>query len=116
MYFSLSVGPPERSTHRNTWPVRPTGLIDPKIKLPPILTVVTWSKVGVPGWLALLDRIHQKLLPPSPAPINTWWFDATSTVPHTGEFGMVTGSLQVTPPSVDRLNDPPSQVPAGLHV
>src|SRR6266478_7777127 len=116
MYTLLLVAPPERSTHKNILPVRTSVLIDLKIRLPPIFTVVTWSNVGVPGWFALLERIHQKLLPPSPAPIKTLWFDATSRVPHRGELGMLIGALQVTPLSVDRLNNPPPQVAAGLQV
>ena len=37
----LFVGPPERSTHRNIWPVSPPGLMDPPTMLPPMFTVVT---------------------------------------------------------------------------
>src|SRR6266511_6367235 len=100
----LFVGPPERSTARNTWPVSPTGLIDPPTRLPPILTVVIWSKVGVTaGFCALLDRIHQKLLPPLPAPIKRLPLLATSSVPYLGELGILIGFCQVTPSLVDRL-------------
>src|SRR6266511_3800931 len=107
----LFVGPPERSTARKICPASPPGLIAaPNNKLPPRLTVVTWSKVGVTfGFCALLERMHQKLLPSSPPPMNKLPFEATSSVPQTGLLGILIGLCQVTPPSVERLNSPKSQ-------
>src|SRR5580765_1694374 len=91
-------------------PANPPGLTaPPKTRLPPMFTVVTWSKVGVTaGFCALLERIHQKLLPLSPPPMNRLPFKATSSVPHWGELGMLIGLGQVAPPSVERLNPPKS--------
>src|ERR1700747_3440839 len=107
----LFVGPPERSTARNIWPASPPGLtVPPKTVLPPMLTVVTWSKVGVAaGFLALVERTHQKSLPSSPPPMKRSPLEATSSVPHTGPLGILTGVCHVAPPSVDRLNSPESQ-------
>src|SRR2546422_5004805 len=101
----LFVGPPERSTHWNICPVNPTGFIDPPTRLPPMLTVVTWSKVGVTlGFCALEERMHQKVLNPSPPPIKRLPLLATSSVPQCAELGRLSGFCQVTPASVDRLN------------
>src|SRR5437667_7511962 len=107
----LFVAVPERSTARKIWPASPPGLISAPInRLPPRLTVVTWSKVGVTfGFCALLERTHQNPLPLSPAPIKRLPLLATSSVPHWGALGMLTGVCQVIPPSVDRLNPPKSQ-------
>src|SRR6266480_3324977 len=98
----LFVDPPERSTARKICPASPPGLtVPPKIKLPPILTVAIWSKVGVTfGFCALVERIHQKLLPLSPPPINRLPLEATSSVPHWGELGILIGLCHVAPPSV----------------
>src|SRR5215470_8068062 len=102
----LLVGPPERSTARKIWPARPPGFtVPPKTRLPPMLTVVIWSKLGVtPGFCALLERMHQKLLPESPPPMKRLPLLATSSVPHWGLLGILIGLCQVAPPSVDRLN------------
>src|SRR5918996_2470226 len=107
----LFVAVPERSIARNICPISPPGFtVPPKRRLPPMLTVVIWSKVGVTaGFCALLERIHQKVLPESPAPINRLPLPATSSVPHWGELGILIGVCQLAPPSVDRLNPPESQ-------
>src|SRR6266568_1931165 len=108
----LLVTVPERSTARKTCPAIPSGFIDPpKIMRPPRLTVVTWSKVGVtPPFCALDERTHQ-IWPVVrfTAPIKRLPLLSTSSVPHWGELGIKIGLIQVTPPSVDRLNAPPSQ-------
>src|SRR5579864_9206796 len=108
----LLVPVPERSTARNICPASPPGFIkSPKSMLPPRLTLVTWSKVGVtPPFCALDERMHQNWLPPSPAPIKRLPFVSTSSVPHWGSLGILIPFIQVTPPSVDRLNSPPSQL------
>src|SRR6266699_743105 len=114
----LLVGPPERSIARNNCPSSPPGLIvSPKSRLPPRLTWVIWSNVGVTfGFCALLERMHQngllKLLAP---PTKRLPLVSTSSVPHTGELGILSGLCQVSPPSVDRLNCPKLQVAAVLH-
>ena len=66
------------------WPASPPGFtVPPKTRLPPMLTVVIWSNVGVTaGFCALLDRMHQKLLPESPPPMKRFPLLATSSVPH----------------------------------
>src|SRR5579885_2978740 len=112
----LLVAVPERSTARKICPARPPGLIGaPNNTLPPRSTEVTRSKVGVtlPFW-ALLERTHQNELLKSPPPINKLPLVSTSSVPHTGELGMLTGLIQVTPPSVDRLNCPLKLQPAAV--
>src|SRR5947207_2274071 len=108
----LLVGSPERSAARNIWPTHPPGFIDPpKTMLPPRLTVVIWSKVGVTaGFCALLERMHQNWLPVSPPPIKRLPLLSTSSVPNWGSLGILIGVIQVTPPSVDRVNSPPSQL------
>src|SRR5215217_7435895 len=107
----LLVGPPERSTARNVCPARPPGFTaPPNTTLPPMLTVVTWSKLGVTaGSCALLERMHQKLLPSLLPPMYRLPLDATSSVPQSGSMGMLMGVCQVAPPSVERLNSPKSQ-------
>src|SRR5919106_2076244 len=107
----LLVGPPERSTAMKICPASPSGLTGgPYHRLPPMLTVVIWSKVGVTaGFCALLDRMHQKLLPLSPPPMKRFPLEATSSVPHCGELGILIGLCHVAPPSVERLNPPKSQ-------
>src|SRR6476620_12069354 len=111
----LLVGPPERSTARNIWPVSPTPF-KPLTRLPPRFTVVVWSNVGVtPGFCALVERMHQKLLPPFPPPMKRFPLVATSSVPHLAELGRLSGLCHVTPASVDRLNSPLVHVAAGLH-
>src|SRR5438309_2913783 len=64
----LFVAVPDRSTARKICPASPPGLIAaPNNRLPPRLTVVTWSKDGVTfGSFALLERTHQNPLPESP--------------------------------------------------
>src|SRR6266700_5826278 len=115
----LLVGPPERSIARNNCPSSPPGLIvSPKSRLPPRLTWVIWSNVGVTfGFCALLERMHQngllKLLAP---PIKRLPFVSTSSVPHTGELGILSGVGQVIPPSVERLNWPKLHSAAVLQV
>src|SRR5437667_6816386 len=105
----LLVPVPERSTARKSCPASPPGLIvSSNSKLPPRLTWVTRSKVGVtPPFCALLERIHQNGLPKFAPPIKRLPFVSTSSVPHTGELGILIGFIQVTPPSVERLNCPP---------
>ena len=86
-------------------------MVSPKIRLPPRSTEAVWSKVGVtPPFCALLERIHQNGLLKFAPPIKRLPFVSTSSVPHTGELGILIGFIQVTPPSVDRLNCPPPQV------
>src|SRR2546429_8989327 len=84
MEMLLLVAPPERSTARKICPASPPGLtVPPKTRLPPMLIVVIWSKVGVTlGSCALIDRMHQKLLPESPPPTKRLPLLATSSVPH----------------------------------
>src|SRR6266536_1496946 len=107
----LLVAVPERSTARKIWPANPPGLIcAPNNRLPPRLTVVTWSKVGVTfGFCALLERMHQNWLPSSPPPMKRLPLLSTSSVPHFGSLGMLIGVIHVAPASVDRLNSPKSQ-------
>src|SRR6266480_7410251 len=113
----LLVGPPERSTARKACPASPPGFIaPPKTRLPPRLTGVTWSKVGV--WspnCALLERTQLKSLNPSP-PINRLPLESTSSVPSVGPLGIMTGACHVTPPSVERWNctPPPLQLAPSL--
>src|SRR4029453_4888762 len=93
----LLVGPPERSIPRNNCPSSPAGLIPPLPMKPPMLTAVLRSKSGVwPPICALLERMHQDVLNPSP-PINRLPLGSTSSVPYTGELGIVIGACQVTP-------------------
>src|SRR5882724_3646737 len=111
----LFVAVPERSTARKIWPASPPGLIAaPNNRLPPRLTVVTWSKVGVTfGFCALLERTHQNwLLNACPPPINRLPLVATSRVPHWGTLGMLIGVCHGAPPSVERLNPPKSHPPS----
>src|SRR5207237_9146838 len=106
----LLVGPPDRSTHRNCWPMSPPGFTFPLTRLPPMLTVVTWSKVGVTfGFCALDERIHQKALPLFPPPMYRLPLDATSSDPHCGELGTLIVLCQLAPALVDRLNPPNCQ-------
>src|SRR5919108_2789373 len=108
----LLVGPPDLSIARNNIPSSPAGLIPPKPRKPPMLTEVTWSKVGVwPPNCALLERTQLKSLNPSP-PIKRLPLVSTSSVPSVGDCGMVIGACQVTPPSVERWNctPPPLQL------
>src|SRR5882724_10421544 len=103
----LLVAVPERSIARNNCPSSPAGLIPPEPRLPPMLTEVTRSKVGV--WLpicALLERTQLKLLNPSP-PINRLPLVSTSSVPKSVPLGTTIGACQVTPPSVERWNSTP---------
>src|SRR6266550_2267532 len=106
----LFVAPPERSTARKGCPSSPAGFIPPPTSLPPRLTVVVWSKVGVTfPFCALVERTHKNWLPIEP-PIKRLPLVSTSSVPCMGELGILIGVIQLTPPSVDRLNSPPSQL------
>ena len=72
----------------------------------PRLTAVLWSKVGVTApFFALVERTHQiwSVLRFTP-PRKRLPFESTSSVPQAGELGMLIGFIQVTPPSVERLN------------
>src|SRR6266702_7173321 len=113
----LLVPVPERSTARKSCPASPPGLIvSSNSKLPPRLTWVTRSKVGVtPPFCALLERIHQNGLLKFAPPIKRLPLVSTSSVPHTGELGILIGLIQVTPPSVERLNCPTLQDAAVLQ-
>src|SRR4029453_19663771 len=114
----LLVAVPDRSTARKICPASPPGLIGaPNHTLPPRLTAVTRSKVGVtPPFCALLERTHQNWLPKFPPPIKRFPFVSTSSVPHTGDWGILIGFIQVVPPSVERLNClPPQLLPAVLQ-
>src|SRR5947207_2799186 len=97
---------PERSTARKIWPSKPSGLIETNWgTIPPRFTRVLWSKVGLTfRFLALLERTHQ-IWPESAftPPMKRLPVVSTSNVPQIGEFGMNTGSRQVTPPSVERV-------------
>src|SRR6266550_1214589 len=110
---------PERSTARKTCPGNPSGLINsPKPISPPRLTLVFWSKLGVAApSLALVERSHQiwpvpRLTPPTKRlPVVS-----TSSVPHEGELGILTGSNQLKPPSIERVNwRPPKLLPLLLQ-
>src|SRR6267378_2322512 len=92
---------PERSTARKICPAIPSGFIDPpKIMLPPRLSVVTWSKVGVtPPFCALDERMHQNVEKSLVPPIKRLPFVSTSSVPNMGKLGIKIGLNQVTPPS-----------------
>src|SRR6266436_2274966 len=105
----LLVGPPERSIARKACPASPPGFIaPPKTRLPPRLTGVTWSKVGVwPPNCALLERTQLKLLNPSP-PIKRLPLVSTSSVPRSVPPGTTIGDCQVTPPLVERWNSTPA--------
>src|SRR5207244_10903234 len=104
----LFVGPPERSTARKPCPASPPGFIaPPKTRLPPRLTAVLWSKVGVwPPNCALLERSQKNPLNPSP-PTYTLPLVSTSSVPRSGPLGTTTRACPVTPPSGARLPWPP---------
>src|ERR1043166_9038588 len=107
----LLVAVPEWSIARKVCPTSPAELIPPNTSAPPRSTAVTRSKVGVTlPFCALLDRAHQNPFEPSP-PTKTLPLLSTSSVPNWGELGIPTGVVQVTPPSVDRLNSP-----GALHV
>src|SRR5436190_23586868 len=98
---------PERSTARKSIPASPPGFIVPeKLKLPPMLAAVLWSKLGVTApFFALVERMHQtwSVFTFTP-PIKRLPVESTSGVPHWGELGMKIGSSQLTPPSMERLN------------
>src|SRR5437868_15552231 len=102
----LFVAVPDRSTARKICPASPPGLIAaPNNRLPPRLTVVTWSKDGVTfGSFVLLERTHQNPLPGSPAPIKRSPLRATSSVPHFRGLGMISCGRHVIPPSGVRTN------------
>src|SRR6266568_5250022 len=103
----LLVAVPERSIARNNCPSSPAGLIPPLPREPPMLTEVTWSKVGVsPPSCALLERTQLKLLNPSP-PIKRLPLVSTSSVPRSVPPGTTIGVCQVTPPLVERWNSTP---------
>src|SRR5262245_39310471 len=100
---------PERPLARKICLANAPGLIvAPSSTLPPRLTETFWSNVGVTcPFCSLLERTQKNELPKSPPPMNKLPFVSTSRVPHTGESGILTELIQVTPPSVDRLNCPP---------
>src|SRR5438128_7633037 len=104
----LLVGPPERSTARKACPTSPPGFIAPfETRLPPRLTTVFWSKVGVcPPICALLERPQRNVVPPLQPPTKRLPFVSTSSVPNCGELGIAMAVCQITPPSVERLNRP----------
>src|SRR5947207_1529786 len=103
----LFVAVPERSIARNNCPSSPAGLIPPEPRLPPMLTEVVRSKVGIwPPICALLERTQLKLLKLSP-PIKRLPLVSTSSVPKSVPLGTTIGACQVTPPSVDRWNSTP---------
>src|SRR5688572_8519858 len=83
--------------------------MSPALTLPPMFAGVARSKVGVTAAsLALVDRTHQIFsagpTPASTPPRNRSPFEFTSSVPQTISLGMLTGSIQVNPPSMERLN------------
>src|SRR5438094_3509161 len=103
----LFVAVPERSIARNNCPSSPAGLIPQEPRLPPMLTDVVRSKVGVwPPNCALLERTQLKLLNPSP-PIKRLPLVSTSSVPKSVPLGTTIGACQVTPPLVERWNSTP---------
>src|SRR5205809_5175171 len=76
--------------------------------VPPRLTAVFWSKVGVwPPICALLERTQRNVELETQPPINRLPLVSTSRVPYIGEPGTVMGDCQVTPPSVERWNSTP---------
>src|SRR5437773_4876420 len=107
MYMLLLVAVTERSIARNNCPSSPAGLIPPEPRLPPMLTEVVRSKVGIwPPFCALLERTQLKLLNPSP-PIKRLPLVSTSSVPRSVPPGTTMGACQVTPPLVERWNSTP---------
>src|SRR5947208_16762318 len=76
--------------------------------VPPRLTAVFWSKVGVsPPICALLERTQLNVLPLAQPPIKRLPLVSTSSVPYIGEPGTAIGVCQVTPPLVERWNSTP---------
>src|SRR3954466_10756814 len=116
MLFPVTV--PDRSTARKIWPTKPTPLIASLIKSGGSGTSVTRSKVGVMvAFLASLERTHQ-VLPKSALipPMKRLPALSTSSVPNDGELGIKIGSIQLNPPSVERLKRRPSKLfPPALH-
>src|SRR6266536_2622538 len=109
----LFVEPPERSIARNTCPQSPTPFIPPWTMVPPRLTAVLRSKVGVwPPICALLERTQRNAVPPLQPPIKRFPLVSTSRVPYIGALGIAIGDCQVTPPFVERWNPspPPKQL------
>src|SRR3954468_12903421 len=97
----------DRSAARKTWPANPSGLIgSAKTMSPPRFTAVLRSNVGTtPPFFAFVERTHQiSLVVKFTPPIKRLPAESTSNVPHAGEFGMLIGSIQLNPPSVDRVN------------
>src|SRR5437764_3509714 len=105
----LLVAPPEWSIARKGWPTMPPGLIAPRYsRLPPRLTAVLRSKVGVwPPICALLERTQRNAVPPLQPPIKRFPLVSTSRVPYIGALGIAIGDCQVTPPFVERWNPTP---------
>ena len=84
----------------------PGFIVPPEVRSPPRFTATFWSKVGVTApFFALDERIHRigGLVLAVPT-IKRLPLVSTSGVPHMGELGMLIGFIQVTPPSVERLN------------
>src|ERR1041385_5230521 len=110
---------PERSIARKTCPLNPPGfIVSPKPISPPRLTFVLWSKLGIdPASFALVERTHQiwpvfRLTPPT----KRLPFVSTSRVPQDGSLGILTGFIQVKPPSIERVNcRPPKLLPLLLQ-
>src|ERR1700756_1063712 len=105
----LLVGPPDLSIAKDNCPSSPAGFNPPPDRVPPMLTDVIWSNVGV--WLpicALLERRQlKKLLNSLSPPRNRFPFVSTSRVPMSVSCGTAMLACQVAPPSVERLNWPP---------
>src|SRR4051812_28796656 len=78
----------------------------PPVGSPPRLICVTTSKVGVTAASrASLERNdHVWLLSKLMPAMKRFPFESTSGIPHAGELGRKIGPIQLTPPSVDRLN------------
>src|SRR6266568_9421613 len=79
------------------------------MRLPPRLTVVIRSKVGV--WFPICAFDERRQLNPLPIepPTKRLPLVSTSSVPVRAEFGRLIGVIQVSPLSVERVNSPVSQ-------
>src|SRR6266480_7362746 len=106
----LFVVVPERSTAMNVCPQSPIPFIPPWIRKPPRLTRVFWSNVGVtPPFCALDERRHLNWPLKSDPPMKRLPLVSTSSAPVSVSFGTLIGLIQVSPPSVERVNSPKSQ-------
>ena len=104
----LLVEPPERSIARNNLSTKSYSIYPALNDVPPRLTAVLRSKVGVwPPICALLERTQRNAVPPLQPPTKTLPFVSTSSVPYIGELGILTGACHVTPPLVERWNCTP---------